>query len=236
MLTKAGKTIQFTFFSDKSRRTARFSDPKVSFIIFDILKRRTVQDFGPFSFASPSSKRLSRPHSKRVVKTITDRPGAFRFRLKFPKSKIVLWSKVVSRKANFPKRSIHPFSSRLFGQSFSKLERARKKKINKNILLFLVYFNCYHITLYLAKKGCLVPVLIISSSLSSMHRTGLPVLKDTGFVNSPFCSDAWYKERTAREKTDQASTIAREWSSKTAWAFSYFSFRTKSHQNLKRDH
>ena len=79
-----------------------------------------------------------------------------------------------------------------------------EKKKNKNILLFLVYFNCYHITLYLAKKGCLVPVLIISSSLSSMHRTGLPVLKDTGFVNSPFCSDAWYKERTAQEQTDQA--------------------------------
>ena len=87
---------------------------------------------------------------------------------------------------------------------------ARSKKKNKNILLFLVYFYCYHITLYLAKKGCLVPVLIISSSLSSMHRTGLPILKDTGFVSSPFCSDAWYKERTAREKTDQASTITRE--------------------------
>ena len=31
-------------------------------------------------------------------------------------------------------------------------------------------------TLYLAKNGCLVPVLIMSSSRSSMHRTGLPTL------------------------------------------------------------
>ena len=123
-----------------------------------------------------------------------------------------------------------------FWLEFQQIGARSKKKGNKNILLFLVYFNCYHITLYLAKKGCLVPVLIISSSLSSMHRTGLPVLKDTGFVNSPLCSDAWYKERTARAKTDQGSTITREWAWKSAWTFSYFIFRTKSHENLKRDH
>ena len=68
----------------------RFSEPKFSFVIFDVLERRIVQDFGPFSFASPSSKRISHPDSKWVVGTAIDAPDTFSSRLKIPKSKIAL--------------------------------------------------------------------------------------------------------------------------------------------------
>lgn len=44
-----------------------------------------------------------------------------------------------------------------------------------------IHFICMH-TLYLPRKGCLPPLISMSSSRSSMHRTGRPVLFKNTFI------------------------------------------------------
>lgn len=51
-----------------------------------------------------------------------------------------------------------------------------------------IHFTCMH-TLYLPRKGCLPPLINMSSSRSSMHLTGRPVLsKDTFIRQSLKCT------------------------------------------------